>query len=54
MATILFVFALVLFVLAGLGVGAAPPGRWNLIAFGLACCVAAVLFHDVLPLPLGR
>lgn len=37
LALILLVAALVLFILAGLGV---PSGRYNLIAFGLACWVA--------------
>lgn len=39
LATILYVFAFVLFVIAACGV---PTGRWNLIAAGLACWVAAV------------
>lgn len=38
--TILLVFAFVLFVLATFGVG----GRFNLIAAGLACWVASLLF----------
>ncbi len=39
---ILMVFALVFFILAGLGIPSPP--RFNLLAFGLACWVAAVLF----------
>lgn len=42
LSMILMVFALVLFILAGLGVP--NPSRFNLVAFGLACWVAAVLF----------
>ncbi len=38
---ILVVFALVLFILAGLGV---PSSKYNLVAFGLACWVATLLF----------
>lgn len=38
---ILLVFAFVLFVLAALGV---PTSRYNLIAAGLACWIASVLF----------
>jgi hypothetical protein len=42
LTTILMVFALVLFILAGLGVP--TPPRFNLIGWGLACWVAAILF----------
>jgi len=38
---ILLVFAFVLFVLAAIGV---PSGRYSLIAAGLACWVASLLF----------
>jgi hypothetical protein len=38
---ILMVFAFVLFVIAALGV---PTSRYNLIAAGLACWVASLLF----------
>ncbi len=38
---ILLVFAFVLFVLAALGV---PTSRYNLIAAGLACYIATLLF----------
>lgn len=41
---ILLVVALVLFILAGLGVGA---DRFNLVAFGLAAWVGAVLLQTV-------
>lgn len=37
--TILLLIALILFILAAVGVGA----RFNLVAAGLACCVGAVL-----------
>lgn len=40
--TILMVFAFVLFVLAAIGVP--TPPRYNLIAAGLACWMAALLF----------
>ena len=40
-ATLLLIVALVLFVLAAIGV---PSGRVNLIAAGLAFCVLAALF----------
>jgi hypothetical protein len=40
---ILLVFALVLFILAAIGV---PAGRVNLIAAGLACWEAAQLFRS--------
>lgn len=39
LATILLVFAFVFFVIAAIGV---PAGRFNLIAAGLACWVAAI------------
>jgi hypothetical protein len=42
MELLLHVFAFVLFVCAGVGV---PAGRFNLIAFGLACWVATFIFH---------
>jgi hypothetical protein len=42
LATILLVAAFVLFILATLGVPSAP--RFNLMAAGLACWVAAQLF----------
>jgi hypothetical protein len=40
LVTILLVAALVLFILAGVGV---PAGRYNLIGWGLACLTAAQL-----------
>ena len=43
--TILLVFALVLFILAGVGIG----GKYNLVALGLACWVASVLFGSGFP-----
>ncbi len=42
LTTILMVFALVLFILAGLGIP--NPARVNFIGWGLACWVAAILF----------
>lgn len=45
-ATILLVGAFVLFVLATIGVPASP--RFNLLAGGLACLVAAQLFGPLL------
>jgi hypothetical protein len=42
--TILLIFALVLFILAAVGV---PGGRFNLTAAGLAFWVAAVIFFKV-------
>lgn len=38
---VLLVFAFVLFFLAALG---APSGRYNLVAAGLACAAAAMVF----------
>ncbi len=38
---VLLVFAFCLFVIAACGV---PSGRWNLIAAGLACWVASLIF----------
>lgn len=48
---ILLIFALVLFILSGLGIPS--PSRFNLLAFGLACWVAAELFGRAVPL-IGR
>ena len=45
LGTILMVFAFVLFVLAGLNVPAGP--RFNLIGWGLACWVLAVLLAGI-------
>jgi hypothetical protein len=45
---ILFVFAFVLFVLAGLGVPSSP--RFNFIGWGLACVALAVLLERSVPL----
>lgn len=44
--TILLVFAFVLFIIAAIGV---TPPRYNLIAAGLACWVAALLFGRISP-----
>jgi len=44
--TIMMVFALVLFILATVGVPS--PSRFNLLAAGLACWVAAVLFGPMM------
>lgn len=46
LGTILLVFALVLFILAAIGIPN-PPQRWNLVAAGLACWVASILFGSV-------
>lgn len=46
LATILMVAAFVLFVLATIGI--ANPPRFNLMAAGLACWVAAQLFGPLL------
>lgn len=43
LALILLIAALVLFILASVGVG----GRFNLIAAGLACATASVLLGQV-------
>lgn len=43
-STILLVFALVLFIISAAGVGS----RFNLVAAGLACWVAAQLFGPLL------
>lgn len=40
---VLIIAALVLFILAGFG----TPTRFNLIAFGLACCTTAYLVSNV-------
>jgi len=45
-ATILLVAAFVLFLLSAIGVPSAP--RFNLVAAGLACWVAALLFGPML------
>jgi hypothetical protein len=52
MSTILLVFALVLAILAAVGVPN-PPNRWNLLAAAFAFYVASILFAGVLPLHLG-
>ena len=52
MSTILLVFALVLAILAALGVPN-PPNRWNLFAAAFACFVASILFSGVLPIHWG-
>ena len=41
--TVFLIIALILFILAGIGV----PVPTNLVAWGLACCVAAWLFGNV-------
>lgn len=46
LATILFVAAFVLFVLATIGIP--NPPRFNLLAAGLACLVGAQLFGPLL------
>jgi len=51
MSTILLVFALVLAILAAVGIpNPNPPSRWNLFAASFACFVASILFAGVLPL----
>ena len=52
MSTILLVFALVLAILAALGVPN-PPNRWNLLAAAFAFFVASILFSGILPLHMG-
>ena len=43
MQLVLLILAFVLFLLAAIGVRTDPPGRFNLIAAGLAAWVAAAL-----------
>jgi len=52
MSTILLVFALVLAILAAVGVPY-PPNRWNLLAAAFAFYIAALLFGNSFPLHLG-
>jgi uncharacterized membrane protein len=53
MSTILLVFALVLAILAALGVPN-PPQRWSLGWAAFAFFVASILFNGILPLHIGH